>query len=162
MRVRQVVINGSSVLLLALALTLTLALGAASKSASGATVEDLLAADRAFAAAAATAGLEGWMSYMTDDAARMPIFGMEFVSGDAAIRATDGPLLDSQERLLTWDPENGHLFDEGRHGFTSGTYDIQQRSDGASLARGRYLTFWRLIDGGWKVAFDTGVSEEAP
>ena len=161
MRVRQLAIRGSSVLLLALALTLTFGLGAASKSASGATVEDLLDADRAFAAAAATVGLEGWMSYMTDDAARMPIFGMEFVSGDAAIRATDGPLLDSQKQLLTWNPENGHLFDDGLHGFTSGTYDIQQRSAGVFLGHGRYLTFWRLTEDGWKVAFDTGVAEDA-
>jgi len=162
MRVRQLVIGGSSVLLLGLALTLTRAPGTASIPATNATVEDLLAADRAFAAAAAADGLEGWMSYMTDDTARMPVFGMEFVSGDAAIRAADGPLLDSPERLLTWNPEHGHLFADGRHGFTSGTYEIQQRADGASLGRGRYLTFWRLTEVGWKVAFDTGVAAVTP
>jgi len=162
MRVRQLVIGGSSVLLLGLALTLARAPGAAPTPASNATVEDLLDADRAFAAAAAADGLEGWMSYMTDDAARMPTFGMDFLSGDAAIRANDAPLLNSTERLLTWSPERGHLFEDGRHGFTSGTYDVQQRADGASLGRGRYLTFWRLTEDGWKVAFDTGVSEPAP
>ncbi len=144
------------------AAALALALTAASPSGGNGTVEELLAADRAFAQAAAADGLDGWMSFMTADAARMPIFGSDFVAGDAAIRALDGPLLSSAEQLLTWMPESGHLFDDGRHGFTSGTYEVRNRAGGASLDAGRYLTFWRLTEDGWRVAFDTGVARARP
>jgi len=151
MRVRKFAIGGFGALLLALVFSLTAA-------PAGVTVEDLFDADRAFAQAAAMDGLEGWMSYMTDDAARMPTPGMEFVTGSEAIRTMDGPLLDNPDVRLTWDPEYGHLFDDGRHGFTTGPYEVVRLADGAPLGRGQYLTFWRLTGAGWKVAFDTGVA----
>jgi ketosteroid isomerase-like protein len=138
---------------------LVLVLPGAAPAAQSATVDDLLDADRAFDAAAATDGIEGWMSFMTADAARMPTPGMEFVSGLAAIRAMDTPTLDSAEVQLRWAPLHGHLFDDGRHGFTTGEYRVVDRASGDTAGTGRYLTFWRLTERGWKVAFDTGVAD---
>ena len=121
--------------------------------------EEILAADRAFAAGAAESGIEGWMSFMAADAARMPTFGGAIVSGLDAIRAADEPLLNSRELQLQWEPVRAYAFDDARHGVTTGTYRLVRRSDGAEVGAGRYLTFWRREGDGWKVIFDTGVPE---
>ena len=44
----------------------------------------LIASDEAFAAATAADGIEGWMSFMADDAARMPELGAEIVAASTA------------------------------------------------------------------------------
>lgn len=120
--------------------------------------EEILAADRAFAAAAAASGIEGWMSFMAADAARMPTFGGAIVAGLEAIRAADESLLGSGELQLRWEPIRAHGFADGRHGFTTGTYRLATSED-VTVGNGRYLTFWRRANDGWKVIFDTGVPE---
>jgi ketosteroid isomerase-like protein len=123
-----------------------------------ASTEALMQADRAFFAAAAEGGLEGWMSFMAEDAARMPAIGMEVVSGTSEIRRLDAALFASPDVQLAWEPEHAYLFADGRHGITTGPYEVRM-ADGTVGGRGRYLTFWRLEAEGWKVIFDTGAPE---
>lgn len=121
--------------------------------------EELMAADRAFAAAAAESGIDGWIAFMAEDAARMPTFGGPMIAGLDAIRAADAPLLESGEAQLQWEPAHAYAFDDGVHGITTGTYRVLSRADGSQLATGRYLTFWRRQTGEWRVIFDTGVGD---
>ena len=72
---------------------------------------ELMAADRAFAAAAAERGLDGWMSVMSPDAVRMgrmqnPVRGIE------AIRGSDAAIFADPAVRLTWDPTDAGAFDE--------------------------------------------------
>lgn len=122
--------------------------------------EELMTSDRAFAAAAARSGIDGWMAFMAEDAARMPEFGGEMITGLDAIRAADAALLESGEVQLVWEPAHAHAFADGTHGITTGTYRVVARQDGAVRGAGRYLTLWRLEAGGWKVIFDTGVAAQ--
>lgn len=118
----------------------------------------LMQADRDFLAAASERGLDGWMSFMAADAARMPAIGMPVVSGEAEIRRMDAALFANPDVRLVWEPEHAHLFADGQYGITTGPYEVRV-SDGTVSGRGHYLTFWRLEQDGWKVIFDTGAPE---
>ena len=120
---------------------------------------ELLAADRAFAAATDTNRLDGWMRFYADDAVRLRMAGPT-AQGLDSIRAFDGPIFaDSSARLL-WDPTASGVFADGRHGYTTGrSVMIKPRPRGGldTLYSGRYVTIWRRgADGRWKVILDTG------
>jgi ketosteroid isomerase-like protein len=120
--------------------------------------QQLIEADRAFARAAAERGIEGWVSYFTPDAVRSDMGGGVF-RGLQAIREHDGPMFANPAVRLEWDPTDAGVFEDGRHGFTRGRYEIVLREgDGPPvvLSRGSYLSIWRLDEGGWKVILDTG------
>lgn len=117
---------------------------------------DLMQADRDFARAASERGIDGWMSYFAEDAARMPAPGQPFIRGQAAIRAADEPMLESTELRLDWEPTAAHLFGDGAYGVTTGDYSVVRRTDDEMVGCGSYVTFWRHTTEGWKVVFDTG------
>jgi ketosteroid isomerase-like protein len=125
--------------------------------------EELLQADREFAVAAAEHGLEGWMSVMAPDAVRIDALGGELHVGSSAIQALDAPMFSDPALSLAWSPERAHLFDDGRHGLTTGRFEARHRAaDGSErvLATGHYLTLWRLSDDGrWTVILDTGATD---
>lgn len=118
----------------------------------------LLAADRAFAQAADRDGLEGWLAAFHPEAVRlMP--GADPVVGLEAIRRFDAALFADPDRRLVWEPTDGHVFADGRTGFTRGRYEVLAL--GAVAQRGSYLTFWQRVPDGsggerWAVIFDTG------
>lgn len=124
---------------------------------------ELMDADRAFAAAAKARGIDGWMEFMTADAARLPRLGAEAVRGAEAIRKADTPLFADPKRRLTWEPKDAGLFADGRHGFTTGNYRVlRTRDDGSEevAGRGSYVTWWRKEPSGkWRVILDTGAPE---
>lgn len=122
--------------------------------------EQLLAADRAFSAAAADRGLEGWMSVMADDAVRLEFFG-PLHQGRAAVRAADAPLFADPAARLVWQPVEAATWSGGRLGLTRGAWEFI--AGDASLARGEYLTLWRrTASGNWEVILDTGAPQPAP
>jgi ketosteroid isomerase-like protein len=118
-------------------------------------------ADRAFAAATAARGLEGWMEAYAPDAVRLRMGGAA-VQGLPAVRAYDADLFADPSARLEWAPTAAGVFADGRHGYTTGR-STMVRLDGAradTLYRGVYITFWRLDpDGRWRVVLDTGAGE---
>jgi ketosteroid isomerase-like protein len=122
---------------------------------------ELMEADRAFAKAAADKGLDGWMSVMVADAARLPKLGESFIVGLAAIRKADAAIFANPNRKLTWEPADAYAFDGAAHGITTGRYQILLNETGKEsvMGTGAYVTFWRKVAGKWVVIFDTGAPD---
>ena len=123
---------------------------------------ELMDADRAFAKATAEKGIDGWMSFMADDAVRVQPLGGKAHVGKAAVRELDAEMFKDPKRKLLWEPTDGGAFADGKHGFTTGRSKMVTRDekDGeAVLWTGAYVTWWRKDDGKWKVILDTGAAE---
>lgn len=121
--------------------------------------DELMAADRAFAADTAERGIDGWMAWMAPDAARTPQIGGELVGGAAAIRALDEPNFAREDVRLIWEPTSAHAYDGGHMGLTTGRYELVSVPDGAVMGTGHYVSVWRRGPDGWRVIFDTGAPE---
>lgn len=120
--------------------------------------EALLAADRAFAAATAERGLDGWIEGFADDAVRI-LPGDEPVRGPRAISDHDAGLFADPDVELFWEPEHAGYLGGGRSfGFTTGRYRLLD-GDGRPLSEGRYLTLWTKTGDGWRVALDAQLAE---
>ncbi len=127
------------------------------------TKQELIAADREFCKVTTEKGIDGWMSFMASDAARLGPIGSKFVTGADNIRKQDGALFTNPQVKLLWEPVDAHAFSDGRLGITTGKYRMVEKSaDGkeATKSQGAYVTTWRKDAMGWKVIFDTGVPEE--
>lgn len=122
------------------------------RPATSAPAPELVAADRAFAAATAARGIEGWLAAFAPDGAML--LGDRPVRGEA-LRAAMAPLLEAG--ALTWAPlASGR---RGDVGFTVGT----AHHAGPQPFDVSYATIWtRQPDGGWKVRFDVGRPVHAP
>lgn len=152
-------------LLRALALSPLLAMACAPAAPDAAAVrESLLAADRAFAAATAERGLEGWMSAFDTTGIQMEADRL-FTPGLAAVRATMAPAFADTAWHLTWEPTMAFASAAGDLGYTLGTWR-SSRAGPVGVAEehtGKYVTIWRRqADGGWKVVFDGGNPDTAP
>jgi ketosteroid isomerase-like protein len=125
----------------------------------------LMDADRAFAKAAAEKRLDGWMSFMADDAARAPRIGAKITAGREAVRKLDAALFANPKVKLVWEPTDAHAFADGKSGVTTGRYRVLATGeDGRETesGTGAYVTWWRKeTDGSWKVIFDTGTPDAA-
>lgn len=119
-------------------------------------------ADRAFAAATAARGLDGWMSYFAPEAVALERMANP-ARGAAAIRARDSATFANPAMRLTWAPTDAGAFAGGGTGWTVGRYEIRRRAaDGTEsiAATGRYITLWRRgSDGRWLVTLDTGAPD---
>jgi ketosteroid isomerase-like protein len=135
---------------------------ATEEAAPTATVDELMDADRAFARDTAERGLDGWVAWFSDDAARFAPAG-KIARGPEAIREQDAPIFADPAIRLVWEPTGGGVFDDGDHGFTVGRYDVIQSMEGsppATLSHGSYVSIWRRdAAGGWKVILDTGSAD---
>lgn len=111
---------------------------------------ELEAADRAFAAATAARGADGWAAAFADDG-EMTTRGHRVPR--AAIRAQIAPLLATG--ALAWAPRASGVV--GDRGFTVGTATFTPTSgDPHDRWRSAYLTIWERTPAGWRVRFDTG------
>jgi ketosteroid isomerase-like protein len=124
---------------------------------------ELMDADLAFAKATAEKGIDGWMSFMADDAVRIAPLGGKAHVGKAAVRELDAKMFADPNRKLLWEPTDGGAFADGSHGFTTGRSRVVVKSaDGKEEVRstGNYVTWWRKgPDGRWKVILDTGATD---
>ena len=114
-----------------------------------AAVEELLAADRAFAAASADTDLVTGTTAMLAPDALMPIGGAGFAEGVAGIAESlrgDSPNLTAR---ATWTPVRAGVSADGQHGFTLGWLEVIG-ADGARLP-GKYLAYWVRGAQGWRV-----------
>lgn len=128
---------------------------------AGRTADELLAADRAFAAeVAAAAGAERariWAGWFAADGRQL--VPRTVVTGPADILGLMAPVFADSASSLAWAPDLAA--GSGGWGWTSGRYrSTRPGPDGPAPREGRYLTVWRRQpDGAWKVAMDTGVPD---
>ena len=137
-----------------LLLAAALLTGAAARVANGqsaqARVDELLAADRAFAAGAATADLVTSLSAMFADEVIMPAPPGRLAIGKAdAVAALRSNAANAQSRV-EWTPVRGGVSGDGLHGFTFGLMTVK-RADGTTTGA-KYLAYWIKGAAGWRVA----------
>lgn len=133
----------------------------ASEGARRDATEELLAADRAFAARSLEVGApEAFYQTLTEDALQLPTAG-EPVQGRNDIRESmgEGPKL-----VLAWQPQFAEVSASGDLGWTWGTWQASEPGAGGKrVARGKYVNVWRRQpDGTWKVRLDMGNVERKP
>ena len=136
---------------------------ATTSSSPDVTEASLMQADRDFAVATHSRGIDGWMSFYAPDAIRIRYRG-NMVRGETAIRQFDLPNISDTTSTLNWEPTDAYVYSEGRIGSTTGRYWIVSRRTadaGKELGHGRYVTMWRRDGGRWLVIMDTGYPEPA-
>jgi ketosteroid isomerase-like protein len=112
--------------------------------------EELLAADRAFATAAAHTDLPSALNAMFTDNVVMPAPGIGFADGrDAVMTALRRDPLNATSKIH-WTPIRAAISGDGSHGYTLG-YIETTRADGTKLP-GKYLAYWVKGAQGWRVA----------
>jgi ketosteroid isomerase-like protein len=124
----------------------------------------LLQADRAFAAATAERGVEGFKTFLEENAGTLRP-GQPIIHGREAHAELWRPLLEDPLRRIHWEPELAEASAGGDMGFTVGRYEIteQTATGDVIVGSGHYVTVWRKQpDGTWKVAFDSGVPDSQP
>ena len=115
-----------------------------------AVVDELLAADRAFASAAARTDVAGALEPMFADGVLMPTPDRSFAEGRAAAVQSLRANPDNAGARLEWAPLRGGISADGRHGFTFG-YMTLHRAAGDSLPL-KYMAYWVHTSEGWRVA----------
>jgi ketosteroid isomerase-like protein len=116
--------------------------------------DDVVAAERAFAADEAPLGFkQSFLKHSADDAI---VLAPDPVNAHQSLRAQPDDDLAEPRPHLVWWPLYAGVASSGDLGFTTGPYAF----DGAR--RGHYFTVWkRQPDGGWKWVFDGGVGADA-
>ena len=126
-------------------------------------VDELLAADRAFAAAAAkTTAIPALSAMFADDAAVLvgvPTPG--FARGKAKAIEALGANPDNAQGRVEWSPARGGISADGQHGFTIG-YMTLTRGDGTKVPI-KYVAYWTKKPEGWRVAvYKRAIAEQSP
>lgn len=134
-------------LLLTLALLLAPVAAVADPAAD---VEALLAADRAFAAAAADHATAEAIGAMFDEDVVVPLPDGSFAEGKAAALAALRANPFNLASRADWRPVRGGVSADGRHGFSFGYMTLQGESGEARLLK--YLAYWVKRPAGWRVA----------
>ena len=120
----------------------------------------LMKADRDFQQATAAHRLDGWMSYMADNAV---LFNLSpAVSGKAAIADFYRASFANPDFQLTWSPSRAEMFPSGDMGYTSGRYELRVKDAKGNpvMRKGSYVTVWKKqADGNWKVMADGGAPD---
>lgn len=125
---------------------------------TGAVKQELMNADKAFAADSAEQGLDGWMKWFTKDAVIFPQQGPT-VRGEAAMRQYYADIRFDPTKL-SWAPVDADVSDDGTVGHTWGTwqYTVEEEDGTIAQSTGKYLTAWhRQADGSWRVTADMGI-----
>ena len=137
--------------------TVILAVAAAAVLTAADPKQELMDADRAFAAETAKLGLDGWMKWFADDATLNAPKG--HIRGKSALRAYYEGMFSRPGFSLAWKPFHAEVSSDGTLGYTLGTSSSTFRdAEGKEQRRdGRYVTIWRKRrNGAWKVETDLG------
>lgn len=111
--------------------------------------DELLAADQAFAAAAASREMADALGAMFADDVIMPLPGGRFAATrEEALTALRANPLNVGARV-TWSPIRAGVSADGLHGFTFG-YFTQTRPD--TVIEQKYMTYWVRGENGWRAA----------
>jgi len=127
-----------------------LALQTAASSTPQAAVDDLLAADRAFAAKAAGVDVVAALVPMFADDVSMQVPGAPFAEGRAKAEAALRANPDNVKSRLRWTPIRGGVSADAHHGFTVG-YMVLTNPKGEDVPV-KYLAYWIKGASGWRVA----------
>ncbi|MGE5716299.1 MAG: YybH family protein [Acidobacteriota bacterium] len=125
--------------------------------------EALLKADRDFATAAQTRGVEAWVENWAENGVH-PDGPAGVVVGKDGIRKQMGPRYATPGFKLEWSPSHAEISRGGNVGTTKGRYKSTSMKDGKQVVRtGDYFTVWQKEkDGSWKISFDTGDVDPEP
>ncbi len=124
-------------------------------------VDELLAVDRAFAAASASTDLVSGLTAMFDDEVVIPMPPGQFVDGKASAVAALRANADNLTARTDWTPIRGGVSADARHGFTFGYMTIQRQDGGEVMLK--YLSYWVKQAAGWRVAaFKRSRADAAP
>ena len=134
--------------------SLVIALGAITigqeRGSPRAVADELLAADRTFAAAGATGTVVDALAPMFAADVVMPLPSAAFARGkEKAVEALRGNP-DNVQGKIDWFPVRAGLSADGQHGFTFG-YMTLTRADGSKVPA-KYLSYWVRQQDGWRVA----------
>jgi ketosteroid isomerase-like protein len=124
----------------------------------GRTLQSLIESERAFSRLSEEKGIkEAFLTYLADDSI---VFLPKPVPGRKAYEA--GP--DDSPVLLTWEPAYAEIALDGDLGFTTGPYQVRDKSKPGDSARfGHYVSLWQKQPGGfWKVVLDAGIRHPQP
>lgn len=116
----------------------------------GAVVDDLLSADRAFAAASARTDLVSGLTAMFADDVVMPAPPGVWLEGIANVTQSLRAAADNAGARAEWTPVRGGVSADAQHGFTFG-YMTVTRANGTRLPL-KYLAYWVRSPAGWRVA----------
>jgi len=121
-------------------------------------LQEVMEADRDFAAAVAEGGVDAWVAAFAEDGSMIPASG-PVVTGHEAIREMMTPAFGTPGFVLKWEPQGGEVATSGDLAYTFG--EFESRSDAEAPVRGRYVTVWRLGGAGrWEVIADIGTREQ--
>ncbi len=112
--------------------------------------DELLAADRAFAAAAANVDAITALSAQFHDEVVMPLPDGSFARGRAAAIAALQVNPANATARVEWTPVRVGVSADGQHGFSFGFTILRPREGAARL--GKYLSYWVRTPQGWRVA----------
>ena len=112
-------------------------------------VDDLLAADRAFAAASARLDPVAGITAMLDTEAALPLPGKGIVTGKAAIAEAFRASPAFKDGHVSWAPIRAGIAADGTQGFTYGFLTVGS-GDPAKRDR-KYLAYWVKRPAGWRV-----------
>lgn len=121
-------------------------------------VLELMRLEGDFEKAVEKGGGKAFASWFAEDAVTLNN-GRPAVLGRRAI--TESANWDPKDYQLTWYPEGAQMGPSGDTGFTWGHYDAHGRDAKGqpSVTSGRYITFWKKVNGAWKVALDASANE---
>jgi ketosteroid isomerase-like protein len=115
-----------------------------------AVADDLLAADRAFAAAAPARTVVAALAPMFAGDAVMPLPSAAFARGKDKVTEALAANPDNTTGKVEWFPVRAGVSADGQHGFTFG-YMTLTRADGSRVPL-KYLSYWVKEQDGWRVA----------
>lgn len=132
-------------------------IASAQKISNQATLDSLVAAERAFASASVAKGTrEAFIMNLADDGI---LFRPHAVKGKQW-------MMNQQARpgLLTWQPIYADVSASGELGYTTGPWEFRRNGpDDKEVAHGNFISLWKKqADGTWKVVVDTGISNSPP
>lgn len=115
-------------------------------------VDELLAADRAYSAAAAKVDIIAGLTPMFSREVIMPVPGpaAKFAKGIDSVVASIKANPNNAGAKVEWTPVRGGISADGQHGFTFGYMTIH-RPDGSDVPA-KYLSYWTKENSAWKVA----------
>ena len=132
---------------------------AGAPSGPDAALDDLFAAERAFAKDSTERGMRAaFLDHFAAD-------GLDFRPGPGVMRermrARPAPA-DPLALVLDWSPQAGAVARAGDLGYTTGPFSLSNQREASVPARyGYFFSVWRRENGVWRVALDAGVSTPA-
>ena len=115
-----------------------------------AAVDELLAADRAFAEGAKRLNTADALAAMFADDVTAPAPGNVYVQGKAKVVEALKTNKDNLDSRAEWAPIRGGISADGLHGFTFGYMTVVKKDD--SKIPLKYLAYWVKGTNGWRVA----------